>query len=89
MNIKWYDKDKYPVPIFHPNGKVFVTIPHEWVCDLLKGDKSKKERIIKEYEKVKEEPPVAKASNLVVYEVILLTLGMSILMIVFLSKMMI
>ena len=41
------------------------------------------------YEKVKEEPPVAKASNLVVYEVILLTLGISILMIVFISKMMI
>lgn len=43
------------MPIFHSNGKVSVTIPHEWVCDLLKGDKSKKEKIIKEYEKVKEE----------------------------------
>ena len=41
------------------------------------------------YEEIKEEPPVAKASNLVVYEVILLTLGISILMIVFISKMMI
>lgn len=43
------------MPIFHSNGKVSVTIPHEWVCDLLKGDKSKKEKIIKKYEKVKEE----------------------------------
>ena len=41
------------------------------------------------YEEVKEEPPVPKASNIVIYEVILLTLGISILMIIFISKMMI
>lgn len=41
------------------------------------------------YEEVKDEPPKSKASNLVIYEVILITLGISILMIVLISKMMI
>ncbi len=66
---EFYGKNKFPdefiskvAPQFvfsdlkdDTDGKFSVTIPHERVCDFLKGDKSKKGKIIEEYKKIKEE----------------------------------
>lgn len=69
------------------NGVNFCPYCGSKKVEIVENPNKEEQQVV--YEEVKEKPPVAKASNLVVYEVILLTLGISILMIVFISKMMI